>query len=95
MTAERTMFQETVRAIFRRAGFLPPLVVCNDEHRFIIAAQLQALGISPTAIVLEPVGRNTAAAAAIAALILSRRGAGYVDAACAIRPRHRRCGGIP
>ncbi len=72
ITAERTMFQETVRRFSGEAGFLPPLVICNDEHRFIIASQLQALGISPTAIVLEPVGRNTAAAAAIAALILSR-----------------------
>lgn len=70
IAAEWSMFQETLRR-FSSPDFLPPLVVCNDEHRFIIAAQLQAVGVKAAAIVLEPVGRNTAAAAAIAALILS------------------------
>lgn len=73
IVSERTMFQETVGRFFRVPGFLSPLVVCNDEHRFIIASQLQALGVIPEALVLEPVGRNTAAAAAVAALILSGR----------------------
>ncbi len=72
ITAERTMFQETVRRFPEHAGFRPPLVVCNHEHRFIVASQLQALVTRPAAIVLEPLARNTAAAAAIAALILSR-----------------------
>ena len=71
IAAERTMLQETVRRFSAGSDFLPPLVVCNDEHRFTIAAQLQAIGVAPAAIVLEPVGRNTAAAAAIAALIVS------------------------
>jgi len=71
IAAENTMLQETVRRFSASSDFLPPLVICNDEHRFIIAAQLQAIGVTPAAIVLEPVGRNTAAAAAIAALILS------------------------
>lgn len=73
IASERTMFQETVVRFSGAPDFLPPLVVCNDEHRFIIASQLQALGVKPEAIVLEPAGRNTAAAAAVAALILSRR----------------------
>ena len=71
ITAERTMFQETARRFSE--GFAAPVVVCNEEHRFIIASQLQALGLVPTTIVLEPVGRNTAAAAAIAALLLLER----------------------
>ncbi len=69
MTAERTMFQETARR-FSGTGFAPPLVVCNDEHRFTIAAQIHDTGVQPNMIVLEPLGRNTAPAAAIAALLL-------------------------
>jgi mannose-1-phosphate guanylyltransferase / mannose-6-phosphate isomerase len=73
MTAERTMFQETVSRFAGVKDFLAPLVVCNSEHRFIIASQLQALGVVPSGIVLEPFGRNTAPAAAIAAQILSQQ----------------------
>ncbi|MEO8559895.1 MAG: mannose-1-phosphate guanylyltransferase/mannose-6-phosphate isomerase, partial [Rhodospirillales bacterium] len=50
-----------------------PTVVCNDEHRFVIAEQLRQSGITPSAIVLEPVARNTAPAAAVAALLLADR----------------------
>ena len=73
VAADRTMFQETAARFLERPGFLPPLIVCNEEHRFIIASQLQSLCQLQTTIVLEPVGRNTAAAAAIAALILLER----------------------
>lgn len=73
MTAERTMFQETARRFSEAPGFGPPLIVCNDEHRFIIASQIQAVGITPRTIVLEPLGRNTAPAAAVAALLLSEQ----------------------
>jgi mannose-1-phosphate guanylyltransferase/mannose-1-phosphate guanylyltransferase/mannose-6-phosphate isomerase len=48
------------------------MVVCNDDHRFTIAAQLQSVELAPQAIILEPKGRNTAPAAAVAALTLSR-----------------------
>ena len=66
------MLQETAK---RLGGptFGPPLVVCNDEHRFIVAEQLRDAGIETQAIVLEPQQRNTAPAAALAALILERR----------------------
>lgn len=46
-----------------------PIVICNEEHRFLIAEQLRALGVTPHAIVLEPEGRNTAPAIALAAHI--------------------------
>jgi mannose-1-phosphate guanylyltransferase/mannose-6-phosphate isomerase len=55
----------------RRSGGVcngPPMVICNDEHRFIVAEQLRELGITDGEIVLEPVGRNTAPAVAVAAL---------------------------
>ncbi|MBT3360494.1 MAG: mannose-1-phosphate guanylyltransferase/mannose-6-phosphate isomerase [Rhodospirillales bacterium] len=67
LETERTMLQETA---LRVAGgqFSAPTIVCNDEHRFIVAEQLRAADIMPKSIFLEPLGRNTAPAAAIAAL---------------------------
>ena len=53
--------------------FLPPLIICNVEHRFLIAEQMREAGIKPQSIVLEPVGRNTAPAAAIAALTIAEK----------------------
>ena len=46
----------------------PPLLICNEEHRFIAAEQLRQLGLNQASIILEPVGRNTAPAIALAAL---------------------------
>ncbi|NQU61383.1 MAG: mannose-1-phosphate guanylyltransferase/mannose-6-phosphate isomerase [Rhodospirillales bacterium] len=63
-----TLFQETVKRV-SGDGFGAPLVVCNQDHRFLVAEQFRDLGLSPEAIVLEPVGRNTAPAIAAAALI--------------------------
>ena len=65
-----SMLQETA---LRVAGdpFAAPTVVCNEVHRFIVAEQLRVLDLAPAAIVLEPAGRNTAAAAAVAALSLA------------------------
>lgn len=67
LETERTMLQETA---LRVSGgmFAAPTIVCNEEHRFIVAEQLRAADIAPRSIILEPVGRNTAPAAAIAAL---------------------------
>jgi mannose-1-phosphate guanylyltransferase/mannose-6-phosphate isomerase len=63
-----SLLQETAQRIVERPGFAPPLIVANEEHRFIIAEQLRAIGAAPAALLLEPVGRNTAPAAAVAAL---------------------------
>jgi mannose-1-phosphate guanylyltransferase/mannose-6-phosphate isomerase len=67
LTSERTMLQETA---LRMVGLehSPPVVVCNEAHRFLVAEQLRSLEIEPRAIVLEPFGRNTAPAIALAAL---------------------------
>ena len=51
------------------SAFAAPVILCNHEHRFLVAEQLMQLGLAPGKIVLEPVGRNTAPAALIAALI--------------------------
>lgn len=50
-----------------------PVIVCNQEHRFMVAEQLQSVGIAPEAIILEPVARNTAPAIAAAAAVLRAR----------------------
>jgi mannose-1-phosphate guanylyltransferase/mannose-6-phosphate isomerase len=77
LVAERTMLQETALRVDGVADVGPPLVVCNESHRFMVAEQLRELGLAPGAIVLEPVGRNTAPAVAVAALLaLSRAQAG-------------------
>jgi len=65
---ENTMLQNTALRVAGLPDVSAPLVVCNEEHRFMVAEQLRAAGIHPAAVVLEPVGRNTAPAVAIAAL---------------------------
>jgi mannose-1-phosphate guanylyltransferase/mannose-6-phosphate isomerase len=67
LVGERTMLQETLH---RLAGVdtAAPIIVCNEAHRFLVAEQLRQMGSKPQAILLEPVGRNTAPAIALAAL---------------------------
>ena len=73
LVGETTMLQATWQRVAPIAG-LPPIVVANEEHRFVAAEQLQTVGAAPAAILLEPVGRNTAPAIAIAALEATRDG---------------------
>ncbi|MBK18271.1 MAG: mannose-1-phosphate guanylyltransferase/mannose-6-phosphate isomerase [Rhodospirillaceae bacterium] len=70
LSSEKSLLQETASRVNDPSRFTDPMVVCNAEHRFVVAEQLSQLGITPRSIVLEPVGRNTAPAAAIAALML-------------------------
>ncbi|MCA3263539.1 MAG: mannose-1-phosphate guanylyltransferase/mannose-6-phosphate isomerase [Telmatospirillum sp.] len=69
LAGEKSMIAETALRV-AGAPFGAPIIVCNEEHRFIIAEQLRAAGVAPRAILLEPIGRNTAAAAAAAAALL-------------------------
>ena len=73
LVSERSLFQETALRFAGQPAFAPPLVIANEDHRFIVAEQLQAVGIDPQAIVLEPAGRNTAPAAAVAALTVAEQ----------------------
>ena len=77
LAGESSLIQDTVLRT-KGADFAAPLIICNIEHRFLIAEQMRQAGISPSAIVLEPMGRNTAPAAAIAALIVAERDSGGV-----------------
>jgi mannose-1-phosphate guanylyltransferase / mannose-6-phosphate isomerase len=70
LISDHTMLQETaLRA--RGERFAPPIVVCNQEHRFLIAEQLRAAAIPSPRILLEPVGRNSAPAIAAAAVLVA------------------------
>ncbi|HMH65676.1 MAG TPA: mannose-1-phosphate guanylyltransferase/mannose-6-phosphate isomerase [Rhizomicrobium sp.] len=72
LAGENSLIQDTVLRT-QGAEFAAPLIICNVEHRFLIAEQMRQSGIEPGAIVLEPTGRNTAPAAAIAALMVSQK----------------------
>ncbi len=61
------MLQETVKRL-DGIDHQAPLLICNEEHRFIVAEQLRKGGMDNSGIILEPVGRNTAPAIALAAL---------------------------
>jgi mannose-1-phosphate guanylyltransferase/mannose-6-phosphate isomerase len=70
LTSDRSLMQETVLRA-RGPGFAPPIVVCNHEHRFLIAEQLREADVEDARILLEPAGRNSAPAIAAAALLVS------------------------
>jgi len=65
-----TLIQETAQRIKDTKLFLPPIIICSSEHKFIIAEQLRQIGILSPTIILEPAGRNTAPALTIAALCI-------------------------
>ncbi|WP_341495711.1 mannose-1-phosphate guanylyltransferase/mannose-6-phosphate isomerase [Photobacterium damselae subsp. damselae] len=67
LTSNATMLQETVKRL-DGIKHQAPLLICNEEHRFIVAEQLRKGGMDNSGIILEPVGRNTAPAIALAAL---------------------------
>lgn len=69
LVSERAMLQETAARVAGNPLFADPMVISNEDHRFIIASQMQELGLTTLAHVLEPDGRNTAPAAAVAAEI--------------------------
>jgi mannose-1-phosphate guanylyltransferase/mannose-6-phosphate isomerase len=71
---ETTMLQETQLRLNGLQNLAEPLVVCNESHRFMVAEQLRQAGCPAGAIMLEPVGRNTAPAVAVAALQAQKAG---------------------
>jgi mannose-1-phosphate guanylyltransferase/mannose-1-phosphate guanylyltransferase/mannose-6-phosphate isomerase len=73
LLSERSLLQESVLRILEEKLFAAPVILANEEHRFIIAEQLRQIGVKPQTIMLEPVARNTAPAAAAAALWLGQR----------------------
>ncbi|AOJ01037.1 MULTISPECIES: mannose-1-phosphate guanylyltransferase/mannose-6-phosphate isomerase [Burkholderia] len=72
LTGDNTLVQQTALRARDIDGVRAPIVVTNNEQRFLVAEQLHQVGITPSSIVLEPMGRNTAPAIAIAALLALR-----------------------
>jgi len=70
LVSENTMLQETVLRLEGLKDMMPPVIVANNDHRFLVAEQLKACGIESGKIILEPAPRNTAPAIALAALAL-------------------------
>ncbi len=76
LLGEQTMLQATLQRLQGIPHLAPPIIVCNESHRFLVAEQLRTLGVQASAILLEPVGRNTAPAAAIAAMAAQEKDPG-------------------
>ncbi|MFV0492612.1 MAG: mannose-1-phosphate guanylyltransferase/mannose-6-phosphate isomerase [Pseudorhodobacter sp.] len=72
LMGEESLFQASARR-FSGEGFAPPLIVTANDFRFIVAEQLDAIGLAPMGILIEPEGRNTAPAAIAAALYAAER----------------------
>lgn len=70
LVSDNTMLQETLLRISDWADIGEPIIVCGNDHRFLVAEQLRQINMTPAAIVLEPVARNTAPAIAAAAMTL-------------------------
>ena len=71
LVTQKTMLQETLLRLRGMALLQPPLVVCSNDHRFLAAEQLRETGVTSMAQILEPAGRNTAPAVAVAALCVA------------------------
>ncbi len=74
LVGKSTMLQATVARLAGLPDIAAPLIIANESHRFMIAQQMQQINISPSSIMLEPVGRNTAPAVAAAALHATAKG---------------------
>ncbi|MFN9644449.1 MAG: mannose-1-phosphate guanylyltransferase/mannose-6-phosphate isomerase [Cyanobacteriota bacterium] len=72
--SDATLLQQTHQRLAGLPGLAPPILVCNEDHRFIVAEQMRQIDVDPAAILLEPVGRNTAPAVTVAALQATARG---------------------
>ncbi len=73
LKSNSTMLQDTVTRL-KGTNAEPPVFICNDAHRFLVAEQLRKKNIEHDGILLEPVGRNTAPAIALAALHATKTG---------------------
>jgi mannose-1-phosphate guanylyltransferase/mannose-6-phosphate isomerase len=73
LTSENTMLQDTILRLPANAN-QAPMLICNEDHRFLAAEQLRTAHIEHAGIVLEPVGRNTAPAIAVAAMLAMKDG---------------------
>lgn len=73
LASKDSLLQDTLARLEGMEEVAPPVFVCNDEHRFLVAEQVREAGTTPEALVLEPIARNTAPAIAAAALLLAQK----------------------
>jgi len=92
LVSERSLLQDTVMRLQGVQRALAPIVVSNSEHRFLVAEQLREIGVKPDVQVLEPVGRNTAPAVAVAALHAQSR---QLDACLFVLPSDQLIEDVP
>ncbi len=76
---ENSLFQKAALRVNKTTDFNKPIVICNSEHRFTAAEELQKIKVEPKSIILEPVGKNTAPAIAIAAVDIIGNNEAKVD----------------
>src|SRR5512147_2191343 len=91
LVTEHTLLQDTALRLRGLTGASAPVVIANQEHRFLVGEQLIAIGVAPRALLVEPVGRNTAPAIAAAALQVARDDA---DAVLLVLPSDHLIGDI-
>lgn len=92
LTSPRSMLQETLLRLSVQSEIAPPSIVCNQDHRFLIAEQLREIGVTPRVLMLEPAARNTAPAAVVAALHLLEQ---TPDALMLVLPADHLIGDVP
>jgi mannose-1-phosphate guanylyltransferase/mannose-6-phosphate isomerase len=73
LVSEHTLLQDAAARTSNDAMFTAPIVICNEDHRFLVDEQLREIGVSPQCILTEPVARNSAPAIAVVALWLMER----------------------
>lgn len=86
LTGDHSLFQGTILRLDGIEGIASAVVVCNEEHRFLVAEQAREIGKPPLSIILEPVSRNTAPALTLAALALADPDAGLHDPVMLVLP---------
>src|SRR6266702_1335690 len=92
LVSERSLLQDTVLRLQGFGGACAPIVVSNDEHRFLVAEQMREIGVKSEVQILEPVGRNTAPAVAVVALHVQSH---YPDACMLVLPSDHLIQNIP
>ena len=65
---KNSLLQQTQKRLSGLDNQENPIIICNSDHRFLVAEQMKSIGIKPKAIILDPVGRNTAPAVTLGAL---------------------------
>ncbi|PID78404.1 MAG: mannose-1-phosphate guanylyltransferase/mannose-6-phosphate isomerase [Deltaproteobacteria bacterium] len=91
LISDKTMLQETVARLDDIDELGNPVIICNEDHRFMVAEQMLEMGIKNADIILEPVGKNTAPAVAVAALKTLNE---YEDASVLILPADHYIGDV-